>query len=115
MIICDLAEFYNIYDYEKYEPLKLATYVIGLGGSSRLMKELAGVKYTEYEIIVARIADSLNWLVWSKTKDGERGINRPQSIVERMLGETKEEKQDFEHDVFNSVEEFKKAREKALR
>lgn len=55
----------------------------------------------------------MSLLLWTKTKDAEKGRNRPESIVDKMLGN--ETKQEFEHDVFDSVEEFEKAREKALR
>lgn len=30
--------------------------------------------------ILADVADSLRWLVWSKTKDGANGRNRPEPI-----------------------------------
>ena len=113
LIICDLAEYYHIYNYENYDPLYIATLVCGLRGSSRLIRELSGVKYTEEEIIRAKIADNLSWLVWFKTKDAEHNRNKPKMLVEMMVGTNKEES--FEHDVFDSVEEFKKAREKALR
>lgn len=79
------------------------------------MRELAGVKYTESEIMQARIADILSLLLWTKTKDAEHGRNKPESLVEKMLNKDKEAKQDFKHDVFNSVEEFEEARKKALR
>jgi len=114
LIVCDLAEYYNIYDYEKFSPLKLATYVLGLGGSSRIKRELAGIKYTEHEIIQARILDVLSLTMWMQTKDGEKNRNRPESIVKRMLGESENKKQEYAHDVFDSVEEFNKARQKAL-
>lgn len=112
LILCDLAEYYHIYNYEDFDPLYIATLVCGLGGHSRLMKELSGVKYTESEIVQAKIADTLSWIAWTKTKDAEHGRNKPQSIVESML-DIKEEKE-FSHDVFNSKEEFLRAREKAL-
>lgn len=32
------------------------------------------------EYLLASIADSLGWLVWSKTKDGSKGRNRPKPI-----------------------------------
>lgn len=79
------------------------------------MMELSGIKYTEQELIQAKIADSMAWLCWSKTKDAELHRNMPESLVEKMLGVTKEDDNPFGHDVFSSSEEFLRAREKALR
>lgn len=115
LIICDLAEYYHIYNYEEFNPLYVATLVCGLGGYSRLKRKLTGYNYTEQEIIQARISDTLSLLLWSKTKDAEHGRNRPDSIVNRMLGIEETTKQDFEHDVFNSADEFIEARKKALK
>lgn len=84
-------------------------------GSSRLKMELSGIKYTEDEIIQAKICDNLSLLVWSKTKDAEHNRNRPKMMSEIMLGIDEESNNNaFESDVFDSVEEFWKAREKAL-
>lgn len=73
--------------------------------------ELSGVKYSEEDIIRAKIADYLALLVWSKTKDAEHNRNKPKMLVEMMVGS--EEKESFEHDVFDSVEDFG-AQENAL-
>lgn len=83
-------------------------------GSSRLKMELSGIKYTEQDIIQARIADTLSLLLWTKTKDAEHGRNKPESLVEIMTGKNKEKEEEFCSDVFDSPEEFWKARERAL-
>lgn len=114
LIICDLAEYYHIYNYEEYNPLYIATLVRGLGGYSRIKRELTGCKYTEQEIIRAKICDSLNWLVWCKTKDAEHNRNKPESLVYKMLGLEDKPKQDFEHDVFDNKDEFIETRKKIL-
>ena len=114
-IICDLAEYYHIYNYEEFNPLYISTLVEGLGGYSRLKRELTGYKYTEQDFIQAKIADLLSLLLWSKTKDGQNNRNRPEMIVDRMINKEKEVKQDFAHDVFDSKEDFLKAREEILK
>lgn len=81
-------------------------------GSSRLKMELSGVRYTEQEIIQAKIADTLALLLWAKTEDGANNRNRPLMITDVMLG--KEEQNSFEHDVFDSPEEFLEAHRKAV-
>ena len=72
-----------------------------------------GYKYTENEMIQAKISDTLSLLLWSKTKDAEYGRNKPYMILEHMV-ESSNPKQDFEHDVFNSVDEFMEARKRSL-
>lgn len=43
------------------------------------------------EQLIAMIADSVNWLVWSKTKDGERNRNKPKRIPRPGVEDTKTE------------------------
>lgn len=112
MIICDLAEYYHIYNYENYDPLYIATLVRGLGGYSRLMRELAGNKYTEQERLTAKICDNLSVLIWQNTPDGHHGRNFPHMILDDMLGINDEK--EYSHEVFDSIEEFFEARKKAL-
>lgn len=57
------------------------------------------------------MVDSLTWLVWSKTVDGERNRNHPRSVLE-MLINPKTEK---ECKGFSSVDEFERAREQIIR
>ena len=39
------------------------------------------------EYLLAQVADSLNWLVWAKTKDAEHNRNRPKPIPRPGLDE----------------------------
>lgn len=66
-------------------------------------------------MLQAKMLDVLNLLFWAKTKDAEKGRNKPESVFEKMLNKENTDKKEFKHDVFDSVEEFEKAREKALR
>lgn len=95
-IVCDLAETYNLYDFENIEGRKLATYVLGLRPSSRLMMELNGMKATTQEILTAKCVDTLNMLLWSKTNNAKSGRNKPESIVKNLMVD-KKPKQGFEN------------------
>lgn len=37
--------------------------------------------YATQELLLGRAVDALNWLVWSKTKDGHKNRNRPKSVL----------------------------------
>ncbi|WP_216395533.1 DUF5361 domain-containing protein [Arcanobacterium phocae] len=44
---------------------------------------MLGDKYTDWqdtEYLLAVVIDQLNWLIWSKTADGQKGRNRPEPI-----------------------------------
>lgn len=91
-MVCDLAETYHIYDYRGY-PLKLVgTLVFGLRDNSRIKMKISKEKLTLEQKLLARQADDLNFIAWSKTKDAQSGKNRPKSILQALLGDDEEEK-----------------------
>lgn len=55
---------------------------------------------------MASILDAENLQLWMKTKDAERGVNRPKSIVALLNGEL----QDQKNAAFDSATEFEAAR-----
>lgn len=61
-------------------------------------------------LLLASIVDRLTYILWSKTKDGEKNRNRPKSLVD-ILNKAPKEK---EEQVFMTGEEFEKMREKIL-
>lgn len=70
---------------------------------------LAGLKLTLEQSLLAVTADSLAFIAWSKTKDGQEGRNRPKSMYSALMGE-----QQVENDIeaFDSVEQFEEMRRK---
>ena len=50
------------------------------------------MNYSLNSILLAAIADRLSFLAWTKTVDSQKGINRPLSIIDHLLG-TKKEKE----------------------
>lgn len=110
-LVCDLAEVYRIYDYKSLPCSKVAIFSCGLRNESRIKMKLQGENYSSLEKLVALAVDHLALLVWSKTKDGEKGTNRPKSIFEQMASEnTEPEVQQFE-----SGEDFMKARARYIK
>lgn len=67
-------------------------------------------KITFEQSLLAVIADNLAFLSWTKTKDAENGMNRPESILNRLLNGTVE-KEILE---FNSLDEFEKEKQRII-
>ena len=95
-VICDLAETYGVLNYRALPVKTLAALCAGLRENSRIKMKLAGVK-AETE---------LTFLAWAKTKDGEKNVNRPKSIVDVLNGTVK----DSDVMAFDTAEEFEAAR-----
>lgn len=101
----DLAEYYHIYDMRSFRASLIAVYVTQLREDSRTMMAFSGQKSDFKTILLAEITDGVNWLMWSKTKDAQRGKGMPRRISDRLLG-VEEEKQCT---AFNSPEDFRRA------
>jgi hypothetical protein len=103
-LICDLAETYHIYNYRSL-PLKMvATFSVGLRENSRIKMAMAGTKYTFDTLLLASILDNLNIRAWAMSENGQKGIDRPTSIVSKLLG--KEEVSESEYMLFDTAEAF---------
>ena len=103
-LICDFAETYHIYDYRALPARRAALYACGLKADSRIMQIMSGAKASVEVTLLAIIADALRILVWQNTKDGKRGRNKPESILEMIVGEEKKEEEQL--GAFDTVEEF---------
>ena len=103
-LICDLAETYGVLDWRAL-PLKTAAALAsGLRDDSRIKMKISGAPADRTTILLASAVDRLTWLAWSKTKDAEKGRNRPESIVAKIIeaGQKKEP----EYMSFRTTEEF---------
>lgn len=87
-LICDLAETYQIYDYKSYPVSLIATLAVGLGPESRIKRYLSqnDSDVAVDTLLLSAIFDALNLLLWSKTEDGQKNINRPNSLANTILG-----------------------------
>lgn len=105
-LICDFAQYYHIADYKSLDVEYAAVLACGLPADSRTVRKLSGQKLSVTDTLLAMAVDKLAFLVWSKTKDGYKNRNRPESVLLKLTG--KEKKETSEHMVFASVEEFEK-------
>jgi hypothetical protein len=110
-LICDLAETYHIFDYKQLPPSQVAIFAIGLRDNSRIKMKLSGSKVPPDICLLAGIFDRLNVLLWSKTKDAEKGRNRPKPLLSVLY----EEQKDTDISAYSSGEDFLKEREKLLK
>lgn len=83
-LTCDLAETYHVFSWRSLPASTAATLAAGLGPDSRIMQKLSGAPAPVNTLLLAMIADSLRVLVWQRTKDGARGKNPPESILEKL-------------------------------
>lgn len=109
-LTCDFAEYYHVYDLQGLSPQYAAILAYGLREDSRIMLAMTDQKIRTDTQLFATMVDSLRWLCWSKTKDGAKGRNRPESILETMLNGPK--KKDIIG--FRTPEDFEKARMKLI-
>lgn len=84
-LVCDFAETYHVYDWRALPATYAATLAAGLRDSSRIMMRLSGSKLTAEQLLLAAVADHVRLLVWQNTRDGHKGENQPQSMLQLML------------------------------
>lgn len=109
-VICDLAETYQIYDYKSLPLQMVATFCIGLREDSRIKRKLSGDQYPIETLLMASVADYLALILWTKTKDGQNGVNKPDSVLNHLLGNDI----NSETMAFYSAEDFESMRKKII-
>lgn len=106
--MCDLAETYHIYDYKQLSPQQIAVFSIGLRENSRIKMKMTGQSVPLETMLLAGIQDRLNISLWFKTKDGQKGKNKPKMVVDILNKPVEKPKRKLQ---FNSGEEFEKYRQ----
>lgn len=85
-LTCDFAEVYHVLDWRALPARTAATLAMGLGPDSRIMQKISGARVPFDTLLLAAIADTVRILAWMQTKDGAKGRNRPDSILDRLTG-----------------------------
>lgn len=108
-LICDFAETYHIYDYRSL-PLKLAaTLSAGLREDSRIKMRMADAPVTQDTLLLAMIADRIEYFRYSFASKGKR---EPLSLVELLCSKDKKKKKNVVG--FKSAEDFEAARRRII-
>lgn len=105
-LICDLAETYHVMDYRELSPLLAATLCVGLREDSRVKMRISEQKISMDRILLMRMVDELAFLSWTKTKDANKGKNRPESILQKVLQPKRKSEAQM---AFESAEAFENA------
>lgn len=106
-LLCDLAETYHIYDFKSLPLTKIAIFAKGLKEDSRIRMKMSESKFNVKESLLAGILDRLTLILYSKTKDAEKGKNYPKLLLDEV-----EKKEELEG--FTSGEDFEKIRRKII-
>nr|DAH63525.1 MAG TPA: protein of unknown function (DUF5361) [Caudoviricetes sp.] len=109
-LICDLAQYYHVFDYRSMTVEFVATLAAGLPEDSRIMRKILKCNVSKSELMLAAIYDDLNTYLYSMTSNARHGINRPVSIAEKWLNITEQK----ENMAFDSVNSYEKAKQRIL-
>jgi hypothetical protein len=111
-LICDLAETYGIFDYRQLHVDQVAVFAFGLRDDSRIKLAMTNSKVPFETFLLAGVLDRLSALVWFKTTDGQKGINKPLMVAEELIGKTKAK--ESKEMIFDSGEDFEEYRQQIL-
>lgn len=108
-LICDFAQTYHILDYKELRPKLAAILACGLPNDSRIKMKLRKEKYSADTLLLAAITDRLTLMLWQRSADGAKGINRPEGILEKLT-----EKETTGYEEYDSIEAYEAARAKII-
>ena len=111
-LICDLAETYHIYDYRQLPLNTIAVFSVGLRNNARIKMKMNNQPVELDLLLLAGISDKLSTAMWWQTKDGQKGVNRPDSLVDVITNIQPKEKNVI---AFSSGEDFINRRNELLK
>lgn len=103
-LICDFAETYHVLNYRELPLQLVVTLLFGLRENSRVKMHISNTKLTIEQIISSIMADSLQFLAWTKTKEAQKGRYDKKSILKILNGDYETENEELA--VFETIEEF---------
>lgn len=107
-LICDFAEVYHIWDYKRLPVRTAAILAAGLDEDSRIKRKISGNKIPTGILLMSAMLDAMNLLVWMQTKDGQKGNNRPRSVIKAITDEPSEVQG------FRTAEDFERERNRII-
>lgn len=111
-LVCDFVETYQVFDYKSLPARLAATLAAGLRENSRTKLKMAGMPCTSETLMLAMAVDRLSLLFWSKTEDGQKNRNRPESIYMQLLGANTKRESDIV--AFESRSDFEAERKRLM-
>lgn len=113
-LVCDLAETYHIHDYRQLPLKTIAVFSVGLKNTSRIKMKISQQNVDLDTLILAGISDKLSVWLWSQSKDGQKNINQPVSLVD-VVTNNKPKTKEKEVVVFISGEDFESRRNEIIK
>lgn len=110
-LVCDFAETYGVMDWRSLPVKQAATLAAGLRSDARIVQKMSGLPISTAELVQAYAADRIAYIAWSKTKDAQKGVGRPVSILKFLLGQ---HETDNDLTGFNTPEDFDAWRAKMI-
>lgn len=110
-LTCDMAETYGVFNIKALPARLAATLAVGLRDTSRVKMALTSTKAPNDTFLLALIADTVRWIQWAHTEDGQKGVNRPPLITD-ILREKEPEEEEKDFDVYETSEDFRAAWER---
>lgn len=107
-LICDLAETYHIFNYKEIAADKVAIFAIGLRDDSRIKMKISGSKLDFKTLLLAKLVDDFAMLLWSKTKESRKGLNKPYQIIGSLF------KKESDVKAFQSGKDFELEKQRLL-
>ena len=110
-LICDFQQFYQVSLFPiLIDDLERASVLAwGLPDESRIKRLISKQPVDNQTLLMAYMLDDLNFIAWSKTKDAEKGKNKPKSVVESLY------KDKTETSAYLTADDWQKARAKILK
>jgi len=109
-LVCDFAETYGVMDWRALPIKTAATLAAGLRPDARIVQKMSGLNISIDTMLRAYAADKIAFIAWSKTKDAQRNVGRPESVLKLLLGK----KDDETYAGFDTPEEFDAWRAKMI-
>ena len=109
-LICDFAEYYHVYNWRALPIKTAATLAAGLPDRSRSFRAVTGLPCDIDTLLLAAAVDRLSLIWWSKTKDAEKGRNKPEMLTDRLMGKSEAKNTDLA--TFADADTFEAARAK---
>lgn len=97
-----------MFDYRALPLSLLATLAYGLRDDSRVRMRRSNTTIEPDSMLLIGLIDRLNWLIWSKTKDAQKGRNRPKPIMGSVFAKESQIR------TYASGKDFEDARKKML-
>lgn len=111
-LICDLAETYQIYNYKQLPVSTVAVFACGLKPDSRIKMKLNDRPIPIETQLLVGLYDVVNLIAWSKTKDAQKGVKRPASVMNAIMGTPTS--QPHTAVTFDSGKDFERIRNKLI-